>query len=120
MSDAYVKLVNSPAGRNIAKKLQLPRPAVLRRYRRGQPLVPGPVLVVGNGTGTDDLAKQLLDWGQDVRRHATPKEQLGGIVLDLTALSEPLELSEPMLTVGGALRDLAPGGRVVAVSRPAA
>jgi 3-oxoacyl-[acyl-carrier protein] reductase len=119
MSDRYVDLVNAGPVKGLAKKLGLPQPAVLRRYRPGAPLLPGPVLVLGAGAGADTVAKEMLGWDLDVRRHAAPKERLGGIVLVLDELAAPEDLSEPMLNAGASLRDLAPGGRVVTISRPA-
>lgn len=119
MSDTYLKLVSSGLPRQLAGKLGLPRPVHLRRHEPGAPLVPGPVLVVGLGTGADALVKHLLDWRLDVRRHATPKQKLGAIVLVLDEARHPDDLGEPVLSISGALRDLAPGGRLITVSRPA-
>ncbi|MGW6173138.1 3-oxoacyl-ACP reductase [Arthrobacter sp. NPDC055138] len=119
MADRYLDLVNAGPVKSLAKKLGLPQPAVLRRYRAGAPLLPGPVLVLGSGSGADVLAKELLGWDLDVRRHVAPKERLGGIVLVLDELASPDELADPMLTAGSSLRDLAPGGRIVTISRPA-
>lgn len=119
MTDRYLDLVNAGPVKNLAKKLGLPQPSVLRRYRPGAPLLPGPVLVLGSGSGADALAKEMLGWDLDVRRHAAPKERLGAIVLALDELASPEELSGPMLNAGASLRDLAPGGRIVTVSRPA-
>ena len=45
MSDRYLNLVNSPIGAKVASTVGLPRPAVLRRFRAGDPIVPGPVLL---------------------------------------------------------------------------
>ena len=45
MSDRYLSLVNSPVGSAVASRVGLPRPAVLRRYEPGEPLLPGPVLL---------------------------------------------------------------------------
>ncbi len=119
MTDKYLDLVNSgPAGK-IARKLGLPKPAVLRRYRRGAPLVPGPLLVLGSSPAADSLATELLGWDQDVRRHARPGEKLGAIVVVLENLTDPGELAAPILELGQALRQLERGGRIVAVSRPA-
>ena len=119
MTDTYLKLVNSGITRDLSKKLGLPRPAILRRFDPAKPLVPGPVLVLGKGETADDLAQLLLSWDQDVRRHATPKEKLGAILIVLDDAAAPTDLGEPVLAAGSALRDLAPGGRVVTVSRPA-
>src|SRR5699024_1432605 len=59
MSDTYLNLVNSGVTKQLATKLGLPRPAPLRRTRTGrvdQPLVPGPVLLLGRGAAADALA----------------------------------------------------------------
>ncbi|NOJ59568.1 3-oxoacyl-ACP reductase [Arthrobacter sp. 260] len=119
MTDKYLTLVNSgPAGK-VARKLGLPKPAVLRRYRHGAPLVPGPLLVLGSTAAADSLATELLGWDQDVRRHARPGEKLGAIVVVLEHLADPGELAAPVLELGQALRQLERGGRIVTVSRPA-
>lgn len=120
MNDAYLNLVNTGITRDIAKKLGLPRPSILRRFDPAKPLVPGPVLVLGKGEAADALSQLLLGWGQDVRRHATPREKLGAILLVLDTAAAPEDLGEATLAAGASLRDLAPGGRVVTVSRPAA
>ncbi|WP_066297856.1 3-oxoacyl-ACP reductase [Arthrobacter luteolus] len=120
MTDAYLNLVNSGFTKEIAKKLGLPRPAVLRRFDPAKPLVPGPVLLLGKGESADVLASTLLSWQQDVRRHATPKERLGAILLVLDEALAPEDLSAVVLDAGASLRDLAPGGRIITVSRPAA
>ena len=119
MTDKYAQLVHHGVGRNVAKKLGLPQPAVLRRYQPGQPLITGPVLVQGNTAETDNLAAELLSWELDVRRHAVPREKLGAIILVLDDVASPADLEKPILTAAASLRDLAPGGRVVTVSRPA-
>ena len=49
MADRYLDLVNSGVGARVASTLGLPRPAVLRRYRAGEPLAPGPVLLGTTG-----------------------------------------------------------------------
>ena len=89
MTDTYTQLVSQGLGKDIAKKLGLPQPAVLRRHQPGQPLVDGPVLVQGSSAGADELAATLLSWDLDVRRHAVPKEKLGAIILVLDELEPP-------------------------------
>ena len=117
MTDKYTQLVSHGLGKDVAKRLGLPQPVVLRRYQPGAPLVTGPVLVSGDSAGADDLATTLLGWGLDVRRNALPKEKLGAIVLVLDAVQHPEDLGKPVLTAGASLRDLAPNGRVVTISR---
>lgn len=120
MTDKYTQLVNQGLGRNVARKLGLPQPAILRRYQPGQPLITGPILVQGDTAGADALAATLLGWDLDVRRHAVPREKLGAIILVLDGVGNPGELERPVLSVASSLRDLAPSGRVITVSRPVA
>lgn len=124
MTDKYTQFVSHGIGKDLAKKLGLPQPAVLRRYKAGEPLVPGPVLVLGSGNGrtagSDELAAALAGWGLDVRRSALPKEKLGAIILVLDSVEHPEELAGPVLTAAPSLRDLAPGARVVTISRTSA
>jgi 3-oxoacyl-[acyl-carrier protein] reductase len=117
MTDTYTRLVSKGVGRDVAKKLGLPQPAVLRRYEPGQPLIDGPVLVEGSSPGAEELAAELLSWDLDVRRHAVPRERLGGIVLVLDDVGTPDDLEKPVLTAASSLHNLAPNGRVVTVSR---
>ena len=120
MTDKYTEFVSHGPGRDIARKLGLPQPVVLRRHQPGQPLVSGPVLVQGGGRGADALASTLLSWDLDVRRHAVPKEKLGAIILVLDELGRPEDLEKPVLTAATSLRDLAANARVITVSRAAA
>ncbi len=45
MSDRYLSFVNSKLGKQVAKQVGLPSPAVLERYNEGQEFVTGPVMV---------------------------------------------------------------------------
>ena len=117
MTDTYTRLVSKGPGRDVAKKLGLPQPAALRRHEPGQPLLVGPVLVIGSSAGADDLARELLGWDAEVRRHAVAKERLGAILLVLDDLQSPADLEQPVLAAGPALRELVPNGRVITISR---
>ncbi|MFC7407181.1 3-oxoacyl-ACP reductase [Georgenia alba] len=127
MSDTYLDLVSSGPAASLAKKLGLPKPARLRRTDPSSPdcpLTPGPVLVLsdgGSGTDADTVASDLLAWDLDVRRDTRLGEhdRWGAVVLVLTGLSHPAGLSEPALALGSVLRRLAPGARVVTLSRGA-
>lgn len=120
MTDTYTRLVSQGLGKDLAKRLGLPQPAVLRRYTPGQALVIGPVLVQGSTPGADELAATLLSWNLDVRRHAVPREKLGAIILVLDGLTTPEDLEEPVLSAAASLRDLGPSARFITVSRLAA
>lgn len=117
MTDKYTQLVSQGLGKDVARKLGLPQPVVLRRHEPGAPLVTGPVLVSGDSAGADDLATTMLGWGLDVRRNALPKEKLGAIILVLDAVQHPEDLGKPVLTAAASLRDLSPNGRVITISR---
>ncbi|MBX9245566.1 3-oxoacyl-ACP reductase [Actinotalea ferrariae] len=122
MTDTYLDLVNTGFTKKLAKQLKLPRPAVLRRHEAGAPLVPGPVLLVadaGAEADADAVAEQLLAWDLDVHRHVGDDDRLGAVVLVLTGLTTPADLSAPVLAAAPALKRLAPGGRVVVLSRAA-
>jgi len=122
VTDTYLTLVNSGVTKQLAKKLGLPRPVPLRRYRPGQPLVAGPVLVLHDDASAADagvVADALVGWDLDVRRHAGSADRYGAVVLVLTGAAHPDDLRAPVLAAGGVLRSLAPAGRVVRVSRPA-
>ncbi|WP_087509661.1 3-oxoacyl-ACP reductase [Cellulomonas iranensis] len=136
MTDRYLELVNSGLTKKLAAQLGLPRPAVLRRHRPGQPLLDGPALVLGTGADADAVATLLsspaggvaptgeapavLDgWDLEVHRHATPDVRYAAVVLVLTDVTHPDDLQGPVLAAGSVLKGLRAGGRVVTVSRPA-
>ncbi|GAB3246591.1 3-oxoacyl-ACP reductase [Arthrobacter pigmenti] len=119
MADKYLNLVNSGWGKTTAKKLGLPKPAHLRRYRPGAPLVPGPVLVLGKTAAADGVAATLLGWDLDVRRHADPRGKYGAVILVLDEVAHPDDLAAPVLEAATAMKRLLPGGRAVTISRPA-
>ncbi|MER8026469.1 3-oxoacyl-ACP reductase [Glutamicibacter protophormiae] len=119
MADKYMELVNTGMTKKLAKLLGLPRPPRLRRYGETTPLLPGPVLVLGNSARAQELSDTLVSWDLDVRRHDAGDAKLGGLVLLLDELTHPEQLSALMLAAGAALRQLVPGARVVSISRPA-
>src|SRR5690625_5000448 len=123
MSDKYLDLVNSGFTKKLAKTLGLPRPAKLRRQGLDPDPVPvsGTVVVLGKGQDADAVANLLLEWDLDVRRTAPPSGKVHGIILVLTELQTPAQMSPIALAAGSLLRSLAPHGRVVTISRdPAA
>lgn len=125
MSDTYLDLVNSGPSAAVAKRLGLPRPARLRRTDPSSidaPLTVGPVLVLSDDASrpdADTVASALLDWDLDVRRDTSLPEhkRWGAVVLVLTELPDPGRLGQPALELGSVLRRLAPGARIVTISR---
>jgi 3-oxoacyl-[acyl-carrier protein] reductase len=76
MSDLYAQVVNSPAGAFVAGRLGLPRPATLQRYRPGQPLIDGEVLLgaAPGGRLAAEVAKVLS--AADVQASTTGERPL--------------------------------------------
>jgi 3-oxoacyl-[acyl-carrier protein] reductase len=118
MSDRYLDLVNSPVGSAVASRVGLPRPSVLRRYKAGAPLVPGPVLV-GSATGQvlPALTEALKNAGVDVRHASTDEDRWGAIILDATDIRTPHDLGAARTVIGARLRQLTSGGRVLVLGR---
>ncbi|MCV4639185.1 hypothetical protein OFB62_28235, partial [Escherichia coli] len=92
----------------LAKKLGLPQPARLRRWSTQTPLLPGPLLILGDSPTAQQLADTLVQWGLDVRRHDAGGAKLGGLILLLDGLTHPDQLSPLMLKAGDEVRQLVP------------
>jgi len=126
MADKYTSFVNNGFGKTLAKKLGLPQPVALRRYAPGQPLVGGPVLVLGSGADADAVAGLLLDGAGsgeliDVRRQplSPTGTKWAAVIVALTSVNTPEDLSDPLLALGSQLREIARCGRIIFVTRPA-
>lgn len=113
----YEKFVKNPVGKKIAATLGLPNPPKLpRRAERSAPLLE-PVVVLGEGSGADQIARLLLDWGADVRRSAAEAPSIGSLVLVLDEIRQPSDIAPVALGAAASLRALAPGGRIITLSR---
>ena len=122
MTDRYRALASSPAGKLITSRLGLPRPADLRRYRPGDPLLPGPALLCAPGGGQlQELLARVLD-GAGVELHSVDDGQRGlaAVIVDATGLGSTSDLAELHAMVAPALTRLQPSGRLLLLGRPAA
>jgi 3-oxoacyl-[acyl-carrier protein] reductase len=120
MSDRYLGLVNSPIGSAVASRVGLPRPAVLRRFHIGDPLLPGPLLLGStSGVPRTGLAELLKAEGADVRDAVTDDDAWGALVLDATDVRAPSDLAALRTFFAGRLRQLVPSGRVLILGRAA-
>ncbi|MEO7058954.1 MAG: 3-oxoacyl-ACP reductase [Lapillicoccus sp.] len=117
MTDSYTQFVNSAFGRQLAGRLGMPRPATLRRYTPGAPLIEGPVLVGGHGTApqTKRIAALVGQEGVAVLTALPEGAQIAGVIADLSAARTPADLESLRALVGPALKVLAPSGRVIIV-----
>ncbi len=123
MSDRYLDLVNSPVGSALASRVGLPQPSVLRRFRAGDPLLPGPVLLGSTaGRPTAALKKLFTQAGLEVADslESLPDGQRpAAVVLDARSLAAPAELSTLREFLAPAVKALAASGRVVVLGLPA-
>jgi 3-oxoacyl-[acyl-carrier protein] reductase len=121
MAGTYAGIVNSSVGKKLATQLGLPRPATLRRYAVGAPLIDGAVLV--GGLGPAPVAERLRDLlgseGIDVVDTLADGDRVAAVVADLTDATEPTDLDAVRVLVAPALKGLRPSGRIIVVGREA-
>jgi 3-oxoacyl-[acyl-carrier protein] reductase len=125
VSDWYRDFANSGFGATLTKQLGLPRPAVLRRYEPGQPLLPGPAVIgsAGEGRLREPLTKLLQAAGVQVQSPvtadgATDGEKPAAVVLDATGLRTPADLAAAHDFLAPAVKRLRATGRVLILAGP--
>jgi 3-oxoacyl-[acyl-carrier protein] reductase len=111
--DRYSQLVNSPLGARIAGQLGLPKPAVLRRYTPGDPLLPGPLLLGAlAGSTLQPLQPMLLAAGIELE---SGDSSVAALVLDATGVAGVADLGGVRDFFDGPLRRLGASGRVIVI-----
>nr|WP_222710551.1 3-oxoacyl-ACP reductase [Quadrisphaera setariae] len=127
--DVYAELVRTGPGAVAARKLGLPRPAVLRRHEAGAPLLDGPALLLTTGSGASAfrtreaggaLASLLARAGAEVHLDlpdVPAQARLGAVVVDATGATRVGDLAALGLALGPAVRRLGPSARVLLVGR---
>jgi 3-oxoacyl-[acyl-carrier protein] reductase len=118
MSDKYQAFTQSAIGKLLVKNLGLPAPVKLERYRAGDPLVRGTVLVGGRGRLVDELPGLLDVLGVATQSARVEGERYRGLVFDatgLTAIDQLVEMQEFFTPV---LRSLQSCPRVVVIGTP--
>jgi 3-oxoacyl-[acyl-carrier protein] reductase len=125
VSDWYRDFANSGFGTTITKQLGLPRPAVLRRYEPGQPLLPGPAVIgsAGEGRLREPLTTLLQGEGVHVQSPvtadgATDGEKPAAVILDATGLRTPADLASAHDFLAPAVKRLRATGRVLILADP--
>jgi 3-oxoacyl-[acyl-carrier protein] reductase len=135
--DRYLRLVNTGPGRALSARLGLPRPPLLERYRPGQPVIDGAVLLGAPGDSrlAEPVAAVLAAIGAEVVtpmelgvRRAVARADLAAaifnpdapgdrrfkaLVLDATGLTSPDELVGAYAFLHPAIRRVRASGRVV-------
>jgi 3-oxoacyl-[acyl-carrier protein] reductase len=123
MSDRYSQLVNTPVGRLVSRQVGLPAPVKLERYRPGQPVIDGPVLLgaaAGSSRLADAAAAGLRDVGADLHRALPGGEEqtFKALVFDATGIGSTEELREAWAFFHPTIRRLEGCGRVIVLGTP--
>lgn len=143
MNDSYLGFANSTLGSRIAAMLGLPQPLPLERFKPGQPVIKGGVLLGGGanpqllnalvsafkGMGAQTVAhKSLPQWmglaneaGMMTGRWGVadqPGEKVKALVFDATGLTDSSESEAIYNFFHDAARSVLPCGRVVVLGRP--
>jgi 3-oxoacyl-[acyl-carrier protein] reductase len=120
MADRYLDLINSSVGTVVADRVGLPKPARLRRYAVGEPLLPGPA-VVGAATGKVPaaLTKALTGAGVEVLDSLGEGEKAAAVIVDARALKTVADLGGVRGFLTPNVKRLLPSGRVLVLGRPA-
>jgi 3-oxoacyl-[acyl-carrier protein] reductase len=115
MGDRYLALAGTPMGAYVVKKLGLPRPAPLERYRAGDRLVTGSVLVGTTSSGrlSGSVNEALDTLGISSWAAPAPAQRPKGIVFDATGITESAGLQALREFFTPLLRSLADCGRVL-------
>ena len=116
-SDLFTQVVNSAPGSFLAKQLGVPQPETLRRYRPGEPPLPGALLIGGEGRVVEPLRAALAEDYDVVANNIGGRwaDSFGGLVFDATGITEPARLRGLYEFFTPLLRNLAPCARVVVV-----
>ncbi|WP_210490976.1 3-oxoacyl-ACP reductase [Patulibacter sp. SYSU D01012] len=136
MPDLYQQLVNNPIGKQIASRVGLPQPPLLKRWAPGLPVVDGAVLVgaaeggrlgaeiarvlkdVGAKTWTAEgpIREQAAQAGLDPKIYASGTagdQRFAALVFDATGIEAPEQLRALHEFFHPVARKLQPSGRVI-------
>ena len=114
MTDRYATFARSGPGRALTKRLGLPQPPRLRRYRPGDPLVAGPVLLGGSGRLADTVTKILDSAGVTIAAEGPAAAE----IFDATGIGESGQLRGVYDFFQPYARSLTPSGRVIVLGTP--
>jgi 3-oxoacyl-[acyl-carrier protein] reductase len=130
VADLLQQLLTSPIGKQITETLSVPTPPELRRYEVGQPLVEGPVLVVGarGGAVRGPVATLLAATGAEVVTELTDAtaepagedrpQRFAGVVVDATGIEHSADLGQLHDLLHPVLKRVLPSGRLLVLGRP--
>ncbi|WP_278313722.1 3-oxoacyl-ACP reductase [Lolliginicoccus levis] len=110
-TDLYSTLISSAPGAFLAGKMGLPQPEELRRYKAGEPALPGPVIVGGEGRLVEPIRDLLSDYelGDDTT------DKFGGLVFDATGITTIEGLKQLHDFFKPLMRKMAPCARILVI-----
>src|SRR5690349_20862262 len=116
-TDLYSQIVHSGPGSFLAKQLGIPQPETLRRYRAGEPPLPGALLIGGDGRADEPLRAALAEDYELVANNIGGRwaDSFGGLVYDATGITEPAGLKGLYEFFHPLLRNLTPNARLVVI-----
>ena len=116
MTDRYANFAHSGLGRFMVKRLGLPDPPRLHRYRPGDPVVGGTVLLGGTGRLLEPVRKLLQNLGAG---EPPPDDaRLAGIVFDATGIADSTGLRALYDFFHPVIRALLGSGRIIVLGTP--
>jgi 3-oxoacyl-[acyl-carrier protein] reductase len=129
MTDRYQQFARSGVGRLVVRRLGLPNPTPLRRYRLGDPPLNGPALVgaarggrldnvaaILKSAGIDVLTEPLASGGTAAKDGERPRH--AALVFDATGIDDPARLHELYAFFHPLIRSVGTCGRVVVLGTP--
>src|SRR5437667_8261874 len=116
MTDRYQQFATSSPGQFLVRRLGLPNPVRLRRYRPGDPVTSGPVLVGGAGRLIAPLSK-VVEAVDGIPR-TEPAERHAALVFDASGITDSSRLSALYDFFHPVARTLHTNGRVVVLGTP--
>jgi 3-oxoacyl-[acyl-carrier protein] reductase len=125
MTDRYQQFARSGLGRQLVRRLGLPNPTPLRRYRPGDPALTGPALVgAAEGGRLADTVYQVLKSAgiealtEPVTAPEGEKATHAALVFDATGIDRPERLRELYDFFHPVIRTVGTCGRVVVLGTP--
>jgi 3-oxoacyl-[acyl-carrier protein] reductase len=111
----YQQFATSGVGGLVAKRLGLPIPTHLRRYKPGQALLDGPALIgaAEGGKLLDTVRKVLAETGTGVHSGVDRDSRYGAFVFDASGITDVEQLHQLYAFFHPIIRRLGPSGRVV-------
>src|SRR5690349_21096708 len=120
MADRYANFANSGLGRTVVKRLGLPDPPRLRRFKAGDPLVSGPVLLgaAPGGRLAEPVRKLLEATGVEIKDQTGEGVRVSALVFDATGIGDSDGLRALYDFFHPYARALQASGRVIVLGSP--